>query len=286
MKLRLLHRRALWLALAASLVATGAQAHDTWLSPVKPPTAGQDTVLDISTGNRYPTQEFGATLESIDKSACVDGQGRSVALRPTQATEKWTQFRARPASPAQGLACWVEIRPFEIELQPNLIEVYLAEIRASAALRATWADLASRKLPWLESFRKFARIELAENRLLTAEQRVALRKPAGLALELVLLGTQPVAVGEELEFQVLRDGQPLPGFQVELQTAQSPLGIWRETDAQGKLRHRLPFAGRWLLRGTDLRLAPRDPTRWESRFVTLALDVKPAQSPPAGTGKP
>jgi hypothetical protein len=95
-----------------------------------------------------------------------------------------------------------------------------------------------------------------------------------------------VAVGEELEFQVLRDGQPLPGFQVELQTAQSPLGIWRETDAQGKLRHRLPFAGRWLLRGTDLRLAPRDPTRWESRFVTLALDVKPAQSPPAGTGKP
>ncbi len=286
MKLRLFHRRALWLALAASLLTTGAQAHDTWLSPVKPPTAGQDTVLDISTGNRYPTQEFGATLESIDKSACVDGQGRSVALRPTQATEKWTQFRARPASPAQGLACWVEIRPFEIELQPNLIEVYLAEIRASAALRATWADLASRKLPWLESFRKFARIELAENRPLTAEQRVALRKPAGLALELVLLGTQPVAVGEELEFQVLRDGQPLPGFQVELQTAQSPLGIWRETDAQGKLRHRLPFAGRWLLRGTDLRLAPRDPTRWESRFVTLALDVKPAQSPPAGTGKP
>ena len=85
---------------------------------------------------------------------------------------------------------------------------------------------------------------------------------------------------------MLRDGEPLAGFQVELQTAQSPLGIWRETDAQGKLRHRLPFAGRWLLRGTDLRLAPRDPTRWESRFVTLALDVKPAQSPPAGTGKP
>ncbi len=272
----------MWVVLTSLQV----HAHDTWLSPVRPPATGQDTVLEISTGNRYPTQEFGATLESIAQSACVDSQGRSVALRPAQATEKWTQFRARPSAPAIGLACWVEIRPFEIELPPHLIEVYLAEIRASTALRATWADLAARKLPWLESFRKFARIELAESRPLSPEQRAQLRKPAGLALELVLLGTQPVAVGEELEFQVLRDGQPLPGFQVELQTAQSPLGIWRETDAQGKLRHRLPFAGRWLLRGVDLRLSPRDATRWESRFVTLALDVQSAQGTPGSAGKP
>ena len=54
----------------------------------------------------------------------------------------------------------------------------------------------------------------------------------------------------------------------------SPLGIWRETDADGLLRHTLPFAGRWLLRGTDLRLSAQRANTWESRFVTLALEAR------------
>ena len=36
---------------------------------------------------------------------------------------------------------------------------------------------------------------------------------------------------------------------------------------------RLPLAGRWVLRGTDLRLSSERPDTWDSRFVTLAFDV-------------
>jgi hypothetical protein len=88
------------------------------------------------------------------------------------------------------------------------------------------------------------------------------------------LGDAPIAVGQLLEFQVLRDGRPLAGFAVELVSERSALGVWRETDGQGLLRHRLPFGGRWLLRGTDLRLSTERPGSWDSRFVTLAIEAR------------
>jgi uncharacterized GH25 family protein len=106
------------------------------------------------------------------------------------------------------------------------------------------------------------------------DRRAAARRPAGQDLEIVVLGDQPIAVGQPLEFQVLRDGRPLAGFPVELVSERSPLGIWRQTDADGKLRHSLPFAGRWLLRGTDLRLSAQRADTWESRFVTLAIEAR------------
>jgi hypothetical protein len=34
-----------------------------------------------------------------------------------------------------------------------------------------------------------------------------------------------------------------------------------------------PLPGRWLLRGTELRLSQERPDTWDSRFVTLAFDV-------------
>ena len=36
-----------------------------------------------------------------------------------------------------------------------------------------------------------------------------------------------------------------------------------------------PLAGRWMLRGVDLRVSPRTTDEWVSRFVMLAFDVAP-----------
>ena len=74
-------------------------------------------------------------------------------------------------------------------------------------------------------------------------------------------------------FVVLRDGQSLAGFAVELQSAYAAVGIWRRTDAQGRISLPTLPAGRWLLRGTDLRRSDAQPDTWDSRFVTLAFDV-------------
>jgi hypothetical protein len=70
---------------------------------------------------------------------------------------------------------------------------------------------------------------------------------------------------------VLRDGRPLAGLAVELRSDLSPIGIWRSTDADGRVELTLPLAARWILRGTDVR--PADGDRWDSRFVTLAFEV-------------
>ena len=82
---------------------------------------------------------------------------------------------------------------------------------------------------------------------------------------------QATATGHR--FVVLRDGQPLAGLPVELQSADAAKGIWRRSDAQGRISLPALPAGRWLLRGTDLRRSDAQPDTWDSRFVTLAFDV-------------
>ena len=62
-------------------------------------------------------------------------------------------------------------------------------------------------------------------------------------------------------------------------------GIWRRTDAQGRLAWPASPEGRWLLRGTQLRPSVDDPTRWDSGFVTLAFEVLAASAQTLKAGK-
>lgn len=254
--------------LAAFFVAASpGWSHDSWLSPARDAAPPGQVALELATGNRYPVQEFGQSAAGVVQPACATSGGGQMPLRPVREHTRWLDLAAA-VTPGAGhpLSCWLELAAVETEIEPRLVEVYFAEIRTSAANRQAWAALQARGLPWRERYRKFARIELGQD--------ARPRPPAGLDLEIVLPGEQPITVGHQLEFQVLRDGKPLAGFPVELVSERSPLGVWRETDEQGKLRHKLPFAGRWLLRGTDLRPAVARPDTWESRFVTLAVEAR------------
>jgi hypothetical protein len=271
------HRAALATALAAA--ALPAAAHDSWLSPAESPARGGRQALELATGNRYPVQEFNPTAASLVRSQCSDGTAAApLALRPGREQAKSLLLAAAARRGQPVLACWVELKPFELVMEPDKVEVYFNEIRPPQPVRQAWAELQARGVAWQESYRKLARIELAQAATASAAQRARARQPAGLDLEIVVLGDAPVAVGRALEFQVLRDGRPLAGFPVELVSERSPLGIWRETDGEGRLVHTLPFAGRWLLRGTELRPAP--PDRWTSLFVTLAIEAPPAGAAP------
>ncbi len=256
------------------LAAGAAPAHDSWLSPSRDAAAASGAGLELATGTRFPVQEFSQSPASVAQARCLAASGGGVELRPVREQANWLDMQAAMDEATEPLlACWATLHAAEIELQAPLVKVYLNEIRAPAAIRAAWADMQARGLPWRESYRKYARIELATAAGASPERRAAARRPAGLELEIVVLGAAPVAVGAPLEFQVLRGGRPLAGFPVELVSERSPLGIWRETDAQGMLRHRLPFGGRWLLRGVDLRRSTDRPGSWESRFVTLAFEA-------------
>lgn len=249
---------------AAVLCAAPAAAHDTWFQPLDAGPDGART-LALGTGNQFPVQETPIGAEYLVAAACRSASGDRLPLQAHAATDHALLLRTPPA--AEGLSCWAQSQPFEITLAPKLVEVYLKEIAAPATVRAAWADMRSRGIAWTERYAKHARIELPG-----AAPRVA--AASGMALEALPLGEVSAwRVGDTARFQVLRDGQPLPALAVEFRHERAPVGVWRRTDAQGRVELRLPLAGRWVLRGTDLRAVPDAAGRWDSRFVTLAFEV-------------
>jgi len=242
------------------LGVASAGAHDTWFEPLPSPRRGE-TVLALGTGNRFPVFDLGVDTKYFAKSGCRAGE-RSVSLGFVRYTEKQTQLRTLLVDPA--LTCWVQLDPFEFELPADKIEIYFKEIRPNAAVLAAWADLKARGLPFIERYTKSARWDGAS----------ASPTPTGTAMD--VLREAPagaITAGTEATFKLLRDGQPLADLPVELINERSQIGLWHRTDADGRIRAKLPLPGRWLLRGTDLRLSASDATKWESQFITYAFEV-------------
>jgi hypothetical protein len=261
-----------WL-LAAGLACAGAlaQAHDSWLSVVGTASAGGPVTLQLGTGTRYPLATSAPGPTDLAQAACVGANGGVQALRPGRQKVTALSLGAARLGPAP-LACWVELKPHEITLEPALVAVYLREIQPPPAVRQAWAAQQEAGLPWQERYRKFARIELASPDATHAELR-AIRRPRGLDLEIVVLGDAPLRSGQTARFQVLARGEPVTGLAVELVSERSPLGVWRRSDVEGEIAHTLPFGGAWLLRATWLEPGAQ-PGEWQSRFVTLAFDAQ------------
>jgi hypothetical protein len=159
----------------------------------------------------------------------------------------------------------MQLQPFDIDLPADRIDVYFKEIRPSQSVLTAWSELRARGLPFREHYTKSARIDVGAD---------TLPQPVGTAMDALRISPRgALTVDSEAVFQVLRDGKPLPDFPVELVNEHSPVGLWQRTDGDGRIRTRLPLPGRWILRGTDLRLAASDPTRWESQFITYAFEV-------------
>lgn len=256
-------------SLAAALLAacTAAAAHDTWFERL-PSTSKGEVALALGTGTRFPGFEFPIGLEQIVASGC---RGDGVVAAPLALlADRPDSIRLRsaaPVSPSTPLACWAQLVPFEVEIEPPIVQIYLDEINALPVVRAAWAEQRARGVRWRESYTKHARIELGSG----AGVKTA---PVPMAMDALLdASRRPVRRGDAVVLQVLRDGKPLAGLPVEIHSDRSQLGFWRQTDADGRVRLTMPLAGRWLLRGTDLRQDERDRDRWVSRFVTLAFDV-------------
>ena len=83
-------------ALAAVWLAAGpAAAHDSWLSPSGTASPGGAVQLELTTGNRFPVQEFGQTLVSVVQSQCSHGTGL-MPLRAAHPDDSRTTTIARP----------------------------------------------------------------------------------------------------------------------------------------------------------------------------------------------
>ncbi len=276
---------------AATLVtfcATTAQAHDTWFEQRQPDATGAVNLI-LGTGTTYPAFDSGIDVQYIVERGCRSGAQAAGGAAAASAPASQPGLASRPTSAPRGpgltaigneppllllklqttpaaQTCWAQLQPFELKLAPDRIPVYLDEIRASPELRAAWAAIAARGLPWLESYTKNARIELGPPS----------SEPAPLSMDVLLEGAmRPLQAGDTLHFRVLHNGQPLAGQPIELRGDRLPFGIWRTTDAEGRASVTAPSAGQWILRGVDLRASPDKPDTWVSRFVTLSFQVAP-----------
>jgi hypothetical protein len=254
-------------ALLALCMHVPAQAHDTWFEALSAPPA-LPLRLALGTGNRFPAMEFPVAVGQLQRSGCRSSQGTLLPL--AHEADEAQALKLRLAAPAGGgLSCWAQIRPFTLVLEDRLVGVYFKEIQPPAAVQQQWAEQRRRGQPWTERYAKNARIELPD-----AAGIYGAAQPSGMGLDLLLVGApRSVRAGDVLDFQLLRDGLPLAGQALELHGDASPLGFWRRTDAQGRVRFTVPLAGRWILRGTELRRSESADVLWESRFVTLAFEV-------------
>jgi uncharacterized GH25 family protein len=79
--------------------------------------------------------------------------------------------------------------------------------------------------------------------------------------------------GEDFPVQVLKNGTPFAGFSLNAVAGGETGGETKKTDSDGRVVFHLKKAGRWLLRGTDIRKSAREGVDWESDFTTLTVEA-------------
>jgi Domain of unknown function (DUF4198) len=253
--------------LCLALACSSAGAHDSWFEPRTTP-AGAPT-LAFGTGNQFPMLETAVDFPYVVRHGCSTGAGPTQAMRALRLASD-ALLMDPPAGAPAGRVCWIALTPFDVVVPLDLVELYLKEINASAELRATWAAMRARGLPWRETYTKYARIEWPAAGVTSAPV-----DGQGMDAVIESAAAQPPRAGQTVTFRVLRDGRPLAGQPMELRSGSVNFGQWGQTDADGRVSYRIPLPGRWVLRGVDLRVAPKDADRWDSRFLTLAFEALP-----------
>jgi len=252
-------------------LANFARAHDTWLLPDRFEVGPKQTVtLDLTSGMAFPKLETGPKRERVEAAFCRLA-GSTLEISDISAGPNSLVFKRELPEP--GIAAfWVKLPPKAIELKPEQVEEYLEEIDAPASVRKQWAEAKEPKR-WRELYTKHTKTFVRVGEPPAVDHTWA--EPVGIALEIVP-GKDPTAMkeGEELAVQVLKSGAPFADFAVNAVAAGETKGETRKTDAAGRVSFRLNKAGRWLLRGTDLRKSTRADADWESDFTTLTLEVK------------
>jgi uncharacterized GH25 family protein len=259
-----------WICFAALLlICTSVSAHDTWLIPEDARVAtGAEIRLDLTSGMAFPALDSAISPERvvIAKSRLA---GTTLDIDDRRAGETSLTFAFTPN--ASGIATvWVELGPRSLELTPAQVDEYLDEIGADVKLR----ELAKRRgtARWREQYTKHTKTFVAVG---TPKEDAAGTEPVGLGLEIVP-ARDPTAfhAGDSLPLRVFRNGVPLPNFRVGALREGAVTAEYETTDIQGRALLKLPQAGRWLIRGTDLRPATSPDLEWESDFTTLTIDVR------------
>lgn len=282
-----------------------ALAHDTWFEAA-PARAGSPPMFLLGTGDVYPRFDAAVAPEHLERVGCrIDG-GTIVRPTVTSRADGLLQLQL-PSTPQRRASCWAQLFPATIELDDGIVEAYFKEAQPPTAVRQAWDQQRANGTRWQERYVKHARIEwfaptaaatpasvptAAASASVSAAASADEASPMDVDVVLLSAGTSP-RVGEPVEFLVTRQGRPLAHQAVEFRVHASRFGVWRRTDAEGRVRMALPVPGRWVLRGIELTppsaaasssnapaASPQSATSWQGLFFTLAFDIGSAPARP------
>jgi hypothetical protein len=238
--------------IAMLLTAIPTRAHETFFVPPPPLAAGKSAILQLTSGMTFPRPETGPKATRVAKATALisaDPQPFAVA----RATPTTLDFTTRPASPGLMIVA-VDLAPHPIDLAPDKVAEYFAEVDPPAAVRAAYA--AQRQ--WHEVYTKHAKALLC---VAPCPDTTAATRPRGQALEFV-------AVDAGLRRFVLQaDGAPLGQQAVSLFTGAAEIRL--RTDASGTVEVPAAANGALLLSSTLLRPPAPGGTAYTSDFATL-----------------
>ena len=265
--------RALLWALALTGVASAASAHDTWLQPrrvsVPPGTIAQ---LDLTTSEKFGAFETVVKPERI-VAARARLNGKTLEVRPGAPEKKSLELRVPLPDP--GIATlWLSLAPSKIELNRKQVQHYLDEIGAPALLTQAWFGTKGSK-PWRELYSKHAKTFVLVGRPGRTRTDRSWSEPVGMPLEIVPeKDPTTLRAGDDFPVRVFKDGVPLVDFSIGIVREGNTNRALKKTDAAGRAVFKLARAGKWLLRGTDLRASHQSGVDWESDFTTLSFEVQ------------
>lgn len=259
--------------LLLSGVGCPASAHDTWLQPrrtiVLPGTIAQ---IDLTSGDKFATFDAAIKPDRI-AIARVRLGGKTTNIQPGAPEKKALELRV-PLSDPGVATIWLSLTPKAIELNRKEVQHYLDEIDAPALLTQAWYAGKGAK-PWREIYAKHAKTFVAVGRGGRTKADRSWSEPVGLPLEIVP-EKDPTMLhgGDEFPVRVLRNGAPLTDFSLGIVREGKTNRAFRKTDATGRAVFKVARAGKWLLRGTELRSSNKPGTDWESDFTTLSFEVQ------------
>jgi uncharacterized GH25 family protein len=261
---------AVLLALVA-VTSRAASGHDTWLlAPSATAPTGGRVALELTSGG-----EFAAPDHAVEPDRIASAQQRTgSATAPLRVGKRGDKALAIEADGARAgvAALWVSLHPKTLELEPELIAEYLAEIGAADTIGAKWAARPQPKT-WRETYRKHAKTFVKFG---SSPADTSWEAPVGLALEIVpLVDPTRLKPGDTLAVRVLKDGAPLAGFPLRAAPSGAHPGTFQKTDETGGAAFVLDKPGAWLLAATELRESASGNGDWESDFTTLTVRVGP-----------
>ena len=265
--------RAALIVLAIGCIASPAAAHDTWLQPrrttVLPGTIAQ---IDLTSGDKFAVFDSAIKPDRIG-AARARLNGKTFDIQPGAPEKKSLELRVPLRDP--GVATlWVSLAPKSIELNRKQVQHYLDEIDAPPLLTQAWYAGKTAK-PWREIYSKHAKTFVLVGRSGRSKADRSWSEPVGMPLEIVPeKDPTMLRVGDEFPVRVWKNGTPVIDFSLGIVREGRTNRAFKKTDAAGRAVFKLPRAGKWLLRGTELRSSNKPGTDWESDFTTLLFEVQ------------